>query len=477
MTNYSLLNYINGEWTGEDLKKIEVVNPATGEVIGSVPSAGKEEALVAIKAANDAFRTWSALPAIKRAEYLFKLQEIMLDRQEELAKIMTLENGKPLKEARGEVLYATSFLQWFGEEARRIYGRTIPGKTENHRMSVIKQPVGVVAAITPWNFPAAMITRKMAPALAAGCTFIVKPSELTPLSALKIAECCEEAGIPKGVFNVVCGEPKGIGEAFMTEDVVRKITFTGSTAVGKLLLRQSAEGVKKASMELGGHAPFIVCDDADIDLAVENIVAAKFRNSGQVCVSPNRLYVQSSIYESFISKFAEKAKSLKVGNGLDEDVNVGPLIEKKGYEKVVHQVYDAIEKGATCVLGGKGTAENGAYFYQPTILKDVTSDMEIMNIETFGPVAPIQKFETIDEALRLANDTPFGLAAYFFTTNVSTGTKLSEGLDYGIVGWNDALPSTAEAPFGGIKHSGLGSEGGTEGIEEYLETKYISMKI
>jgi succinate-semialdehyde dehydrogenase/glutarate-semialdehyde dehydrogenase len=343
---------------------------------------------------------------------------------------------------------------------------------------VIKQPVGVVAAITPWNFPAAMITRKMAPALAAGCTFIVRPPRQTPLTALKIAEYCDRAGIPAGVVNVVCGGHGPITDAFMSSPVVRKITFTGSTDVGRYLLKASADQIKKVSMELGGHAPVIVCDDADLDLAVSQSLASKFRNSGQTCVCANRIYVQSAVYDAFVDRFAQAVKeTLKVGNGLDEGVNFGPLIDGKAYEKVDRQVRDAVEKGATLLTGGSGTAEHGAYFYQPTVLKDATEKMDIMHTETFGPVAPIQKFDTIDEAIQLANDTPYGLAAYFFTNDVRRGTKLSEALEYGIVGWNDGLPSTAEAPFGGVKQSGLGREGGSEGIEEYLEHKYISLRL
>ncbi|MFC0611623.1 NAD-dependent succinate-semialdehyde dehydrogenase [Scopulibacillus daqui] len=472
-----MLNYIDGQWTGKELEKIEVTNPATGELVGTVPLAGYKETNQAIEAAHQSLPEWSKKTAAERAGLLMKVRDLMLENEKELAEIMTLENGKPLKESTGEVAYAASFMEWFAEEAKRIYGRTVPGKNESHRIKVLKQPVGVVAAITPWNFPAAMITRKLAPALAAGCTFIVKPPKQTPLTALKLAEYCEQAGIPKGVVNVVCGNSKEITNAFMEDERVRKITFTGSTEVGRLLMEQGAKTVKKMSMELGGHAPVIVCEDADLDKAVSMAVASKYRNSGQTCVCANRLYVHSSVYDEFVDKFAAKVKELKVGNGMEEGVDLGPLIDKSGYEKVEHQVKDAIEKGATCVAGGRGRAENGIYFFEPTVLKDVTPDMEIMHIETFGPVAPIQKFETDEEAIRLANDTPFGLAAYFFTESVSRGTKISEELQYGIVGWNDGLPSTAQAPFGGIKQSGLGSEGGAEGIEEYLETKYVSLMI
>lgn len=473
-----MLNYISGEWTGKGLPKIEVTNPATGEVIGTVPSAGGKETEQAIDAASAAFPGWSHLAAGDRSDLLMKVYDLMIEDKEELARLMTLENGKPLRESRGEAVYAASFLKWFAEEGKRVYGRTVPGVEPNHRIKVIKQPVGVVAAITPWNFPAAMITRKMAPALAAGCTFIVRPPRQTPLTALKIAEYCEQAGIPKGVFNVICGAPGPITDVFMARQEVRKITFTGSTEVGRHLLKASADQIKKVSMELGGHAPLIVCDDADLDVAVVQAVASKFRNSGQTCVCANRIFVQSGIYDAFVEKYVHAVQStLKVGNGLDEDVNFGPLIDGKAYEKVGGQVKDALEKGAGLMTGGTGTAEHGAYFYQPTVLKDATQDMEIMHTETFGPVAPIQKFETVDEAIRLANDTPYGLAAYFFTKDIARGTRLSEELEYGIVGWNDGLPSTAQAPFGGVKQSGLGREGGTEGIEEYLESKYISLRV
>lgn len=472
-----MLNYINGEWTGSELEKMEVMNPATGEVVGTIPKGRKEDAHRAIEAANAALKDWRNKPASERAELLMKLNNRMMEKVDELAELMTRENGKPLKESKGEVAYSASFIQWFAEEGKRVYGRIVPGKSENHRIQVLKQPVGVVAAITPWNFPAAMITRKLAPALAAGCTFIVKPPEQTPLTALKIAEYAEEVGIPKGVINVVNGDAEELSKAFMSHEEVRKITFTGSTEVGRILLKQSADQIKKTSMELGGQAPAIVCNDADIDHAVEQIMASKFRNSGQTCVCVNRIYAQADIYETFVKKLAAEVEKLKVGNGLEEGVDVGPLINKEGYEKVDGQVKDAVEKGAEVVTGGHGKAENNTYFYQPTVLKGANHNMDVMNIETFGPVAPVQKYETDEEAIRLANDTPFGLAAYFFTKDVSRGTRIAESLDYGIVGWNDGMPSAAQAPFGGMKESGLGREGGSEGITEYLETKYISLKI
>ncbi len=473
------LNYINGEWTGENLEKISVKNPATGETIGRVPNGGYKDSKAAIEAAQSAFKDWSSRTAGDRAQLLRRFFDLMLENEEELARLMTEENGKPFKEALGEVRYAASFVEWFAEEAKRIYGRTVPGKSENHRIKVIKQPVGVVGAITPWNFPAAMITRKLAPALAAGCTFIVKPPEQTPLTALRLAELAAQAGIPKGVINVVCGNPEEISQAFMEDERVRKITFTGSTEVGRLLMKNAAEHIKKISLELGGHAPVIVCEDANLDQAVEMAIASKFRNSGQTCVCANRFYVQSGIYDEFVQKFSDKVGQLKMGNGLEDGVEVGPLIDQAGYEKVERQVKEALEKGAGCTVGGKGHAdrEKETYFFEPTVLTDVTPDMEIMTIETFGPIAPIQKYETDEEAIEYANNSPFGLAAYVFTESVSRGTRLTEALDYGIIGWNDGVPSAAQAPFGGMKQSGLGREGGTEGIEEYLEVKYVSLSI
>lgn len=474
-----MLNYIDGKWVGEDLDKINVTNPATGELVGTVPNAGERETKEAIVSAHQAFADWSKRTAENRAALLRRYFNLILENEESLARLMTEENGKPYTESIGEVRYAASFIEWFAEEGKRIYGRTVPGKNESHRIKVIKQPVGVVGAITPWNFPAAMITRKLAPALAAGCTFIVKPPEQTPLTALKLAELAEQAGIPKGVINVVCGNPEEISKAFMEDMRVRKITFTGSTEVGRLLMKMASEQIKKISLELGGHAPVIICDDANVDKAVDMVIKSKFRNSGQTCVCANRLYVQSGIHDTFVEKFSAKVAELKYGNGFEEGVEVGPLIDKSGYEKVAHQVKEALEKGATCTVGGKGIAdyEKDTYFFEPTVLTNVNNDMEIMHIETFGPIAPIQKFETDEEAIAFANDTPFGLAAYVFTENVSRGTRLTEALDYGIVGWNDGVPSAAQAPFGGTKQSGLGREGGTEGLEEYLEVKYISLSI
>ncbi|USK36564.1 NAD-dependent succinate-semialdehyde dehydrogenase (plasmid) [Bacillus sp. F19] len=470
------LNFINGEWTGDHLVTFDVVNPANGEVIAKVPNSGKAETDEAIEAADQAFKSWSKTAAQERSSILRKIAKIMHENKEELANIMTLEMGKPLAESLGEVNYAASFLEWYAEEARRVYGRTVPGKSVHNRIQVIKQPVGVVAAITPWNFPAAMITRKLGPALAAGCTIVIKPAESTPLTAMKLMEYCVEAGVPNGVVNLVTGNPAEIGEAFMTSSKVRKVTFTGSTAVGKLLIRQSADTVKNVSLELGGHAPLIIFDDADIEKAVQGAIASKYRNAGQTCICVNRIYAQSNVYDKFIAAYKEAVSKLKVGNGLEKGIDIGPMINKAGYEKVEKHVQDAINKGAEVVIGGQGEVINeNACFYQPTILKDVTPDMVIMSEETFGPVAPIQKFETEEEVIEFANNTPYGLAAYFYTESVTRGMKIMESLDYGIVGWNDALPSTAQAPFGGMKESGIGREGGIEGIEPYLETKYVSL--
>lgn len=467
--------YINGNWIGDELEPIVVNNPATGERVGTVPNAGRKETRQAIDAAYEAFPEWAKRTAYERADLLEKLYVRMLEATDELAEMMTLEMGKPLQESKGEVQYAASFIKWYAEEAKRLYGRTIPSHIDGKRMLVIKQPVGVVGAITPWNFPAAMITRKLAPALAAGCTFIVKPADESPLSALMIAELCEEVGIPKGVVNVVTGEASPIGEEMLTNPRVHKITFTGSTEVGKFLLKQGADQVKKMSMELGGHAPIIILDDADLDKAVNGALLSKFRNGGQTCICGNRIYVQASIHDAFVEKFTEATAKLKVGNGMEEGIDIGPVINKQGYEKIDRHVQNALNQGATCVLGGSGIVNGEAYFYNPTILTDVKPSMLIMNEETFGPVAPIQKVETIEEAIKYANQTPYGLASYVYTENYAKGIEIAERLQYGIVGWNDGVPSAAQAPFGGMKQSGVGREGGTEGIEAYVETKYIAV--
>lgn len=470
-------HYINGEWTVSGNGTIDVMNPATGEQVGTVPNGGEAEATAAIEAAAAAFPTWSKTTVYERAEILMKWHDLLLEHKEEVGEILTKEMGKPLAEAIGEIEYSASFISWFAEEGKRLYGRTIPASKEGKRIQINKQPVGVVVSITPWNFPAAMMARKMAPALAAGCTFVAKPAKLTPLTAVRIYELAEEAGFPKGVINLVTGSASKIGGVFTSHPDVRKLTFTGSTEIGKELMKQSSETMLNLSLELGGHAPIIVLDDANMELAIEGVMASKFRNAGQTCVCGNRIYVQSTIVEEFSKKLQEATAKLKVGNGLDEGVTIGPLVDKDGYEKVEKHVQDAVSKGAKVLIGGDGKTENDAYFYNPTVLVNASSDMLVMNEETFGPVAPIMSFEKDEEAVKLANDTRFGLAAYFFTDSMSRGTYLAENLDYGIVGWNDGSPSSAQAPFGGMKESGIGREGGQEGLEAFVETKYISIKI
>lgn len=470
-------HYINGEWSTEGDGVIDVRNPATGELFGTVPNGGEAEATKAIEAAEAAFPEWSKTTAYHRAELLMKWHDLLLENKQEVAEILTKEMGKPLAEAIGEIEYSASFISWYAEEGKRVYGRTIPASKDSKRIQIIKQPVGVVVSITPWNFPAAMMARKMAPALAAGCTFVAKPAKLTPLTAVKIYELAEQAGFPKGVINLVTGSAGKIGKVFTSHPAVRKLTFTGSTEIGKELMKQSSETMLNLSLELGGHAPIIVLDDADIDSAVKGVMASKFRNAGQTCVCGNRIYVQESIVDEFSRKLQEAAGKLKVGNGLDEGVEIGPLVDKDGYEKVEKHVQDAVGKGAKVLVGGDGQTANEAYFYNPTILLNANPDMLVMNEETFGPVAPIMSFKTDEEAVKLANDTRFGLAAYFFTESMSRGTYIAENLDYGIVGWNDGLPSAAQAPFGGMKESGIGREGGKEGLEAFLETKYISIQL
>ncbi|WP_176330363.1 NAD-dependent succinate-semialdehyde dehydrogenase [Oceanobacillus rekensis] len=473
MNNY--LMHIHGEWVGEELDTLSVTNPANGGQVGTVPNGGKAEAEKAIAAAHVAFEPWSRLTAYERAEYLKRWHQLLLDNEEELAQLMTLEMGKPIHESRGEVKYAASFIEWFAEEGKRIYGETIPTHVSGKRLQVWKKPVGVVAAITPWNFPAAMLTRKMGPALAAGCTVVVKPSSESPLTAIKLMELCEKAGFPKGVVNLVTGSSTKIAKEIMENEKVRKITFTGSTEVGKILIRQSADQVKRLSLELGGHAPLIVLDDANVDVAVKAVMASKFRNAGQTCICANRIYVQSGVYDQFVKKFANAVEKLKVGNGVDESVDIGPLINKAGLDKVERHVRDAVTKGGTVVTGGKPITNDGGVFFQPTVIKDVDQTMVMMQEETFGPVAPIQKVESEEEAIKLANDTPYGLAAYVFTENVARGTRVIEQLQYGIVGWNDGAPSAAQVPFGGMKQSGIGREGGHEGIDAFVESQYVSI--
>ena len=470
MYHYNMI--INGQEIESDLFTLDVTNPATTEVIATISNGGKKEAKHAVDAAHTAFKEWSQYSAYERSELIRKWFDLINENKEDLAHTMTLEQGKPLKEALGEIQYANGFISWYAEEGKRIYGEQIPATQRNKRLFVHKQPVGVVAVITPWNFPAAMITRKVAPALAAGCTVVIKPAEQTPLTALKMAALAEEVGIPKGVINTVTGDAKSIGEAWLEDDRVRKLTFTGSTEVGKLLMKGSSETVKKVSLELGGHAPVIVMADTDLEKAVDGVISSKFRNAGQTCVCSNRIYVHETIVDSFTEKLLEKVKSLKIGNGLEEGVDIGPLIDENAVEKVQKHVKDAVSKGASIVYGGK---ERGGLFYEPTVISNVNDDMLCMKDETFGPVAPITTFKTEEEAVERANDSIYGLAAYVFTENITKGIRISEQLEYGIVGLNDGLPSTPQAPFGGFKQSGLGREGGHHGIEEYLEVKYISV--
>jgi succinate-semialdehyde dehydrogenase/glutarate-semialdehyde dehydrogenase len=465
--------YIDGAWVdADDGGIIEVTNPATGETLGSVPKLGAAETRRAIEAAEAAWPAWRAKTAKERAVILRKWFDLMMAAQDDLARLMTLEQGKPLAEAKGEIAYGGSFIEWFAEEGKRIYGDTIPAHQGDKRIVVIKQPVGVVAAITPWNFPNAMITRKAGPALAAGCPIVIKPASQTPFSALALAELGERAGIPKGVLNVVTGSAQAIGGEMTSNPIVRKLSFTGSTAVGKVLMEQCAGTVKKVSMELGGNAPFLVFDDADLDAAVEGAMMCKFRNMGQTCVCANRILVQDGVYEAFAEKLAEKIKGLKVGNGLEEGVNQGPLIDKAGLEKAEEHVQDAVSKGASLVVGGK-RHELGGSFYEPTLLTGVNTNMKVTKEETFGPVAPLVRFSSEEEGVAMANDTPFGLAAYFYARDIGRIWRVGEALETGIVGINTGIISTESAPFGGVKESGVGREGSKYGIEDFLEIKYM----
>ncbi|MGZ9899186.1 NADP-dependent succinate-semialdehyde dehydrogenase [Shewanella gaetbuli] len=469
--------YINGQWTSaQSGETVAIYNPATAELVGHVPVMGAQETQHAIDAANKALPQWRALTAKERSGKLRRWFELLLENTDDLAMLMTCEQGKPLAEAKGEVAYAASFIEWFAEEGKRIYGETIPGHQADKRLTVIKQAVGVTAAITPWNFPAAMITRKAAPALAAGCTMIVKPAPQTPFTALALAELAQRAGIPAGVFSVITGDAVAIGNTLCESPIVRKLSFTGSTPIGIKLMAQCAPTLKKMSLELGGNAPFIVFNDADIDAAVEGAMIAKYRNAGQTCVCANRIYVQSGVYEAFTEKFAEAVSRLKVGNGLDEGVTTGPLINSAAVDKVTKHLQDALTKGASVVVGGK-TSELGELFFEPTILRDVNKTMLVAKEETFGPLAPLFKFDDVEDVIQQANDTEFGLAAYFYGRDISLIYQVSEALEYGMVGVNTGLISTEVAPFGGIKSSGLGREGSKFGIEEYLEMKYICMAI
>jgi succinate-semialdehyde dehydrogenase/glutarate-semialdehyde dehydrogenase len=468
--------YIDGEWVGAG-DRFEIRNPATGARIASVARMGGAETTSAIDAASRALPAWRATPAHERARILRRWHDLMLQHKQDLARLMTLEQGKPLAESLAEIDYAASFLDWYGEEGRRVYGEIIPPHQGDKRLLVFKQPVGVSAGITPWNFPSAMITRKAAPALAAGCTIVIKPAEQTPLSALAHGELADRAGVPGGVFNLVTGaaeDAPSIGAAMTGNDEVRKLSFTGSTAVGKLLMKQCAGTVKKVSLELGGNAPFIVFDDADLDAAVQGALIAKFRNAGQVCISPNRMYVQRGVADRFVDKLAQAVAGLRVGDGLEPGVHVGPLIEDAAVEKVRSHVDEALSRGATLLLGGKPHAL-GRTFWQPTVLTGVTREMLMANEETFGPVAGIATFESEAEAIRMANDSRYGLSAYFYSRDLARVFRVSEALESGIVGVNTGLVSTAVAPFGGVKESGIGREGSHHGIDEWLEVKYVCL--
>ena len=464
---------IGADWI-EGASVIEVKNPSTGAVIGTVPNLGAEEARRAVAAAQDALAGWRARTAKERAAILRRWYELMLAHQEPLARIMTAEQGKPLAEARGEVLYGASFVEWFAEEAKRVYGDVIPSPWADRRIVVVKQPVGVVAAITPWNFPIAMITRKIGPALAAGCTAVLKPASATPFSALAIAVLAQRAGVPAGVLNVVTGSARAIGGELTANPAVRKVTFTGSTEIGKVLMRQSADTMKKVSMELGGNAPFIVFDDADVDAAVEGAIASKYRNTGQTCVCTNRILVQRGVHDAFVARLAERVRELVVADGFAEGAQQGPLIDMDAVAKVEEHIADALSKGARVVTGGARHPLGGTFF-QPTVLTGVTPRMAVAREETFGPLAPVFVFDTEAEAVRLANDTEFGLAAYFYSRDIGRIWRVGEALEYGMVGINEGIISTEVAPFGGIKESGVGREGSRYGIEEYLEVKYLCM--
>ena len=467
--------HIDGAWVDADSgQSIPVSNPATGEILGSVPKMGVAETRRAIEAANRALPAWRALTAKERAQKLRRWFELLMENQDDLARLMTLEQGKPLAEAKGEIAYAASFIEWFAEEAKRVYGDTIPGHQADKRLIVIKQPIGVTAAITPWNFPAAMITRKAGPALAAGCTMVVKPASQTPFSALALAALAERAGIPAGVLGVVTGSASEIGDELTGNPIVRKLSFTGSTEVGRQLMAQCAPDIKKLSLELGGNAPFIVFDDADLDKAVEGAMASKYRNAGQTCVCANRIYVQEGVYDAFVEKLKAAVAGLKVGNGLDEDVTTGPLIDDKAVAKVREHIDDAVGQGAEVVLGGQSHALGGSFF-EPTILVNVPRGAKVSREETFGPLAPLFRFKDEEDVIAMANDTEFGLASYFYARDLSRVFRVAEALEYGMVGINTGIISNEVAPFGGVKASGLGREGSKYGIEEYLELKYLCL--
>ncbi|WP_280539765.1 NADP-dependent succinate-semialdehyde dehydrogenase [Chromohalobacter sp. 11-W] len=467
--------YIGGRWAEADNGAvIDVVNPASQERLGRVPSLSREEVRAAVDAANTSQPAWRAKTAKERAVILRRWYELCMEHQDDLATILTLEQGKPLQEARGEIAYGSSFIEWFGEEAKRIYGDVIPAHASDRRIVVTKEPIGVVAAITPWNFPNAMITRKAAAAMAAGCTVVVKPASSTPYSALALAELAARAGVPQGVFNVVTGSARMVGGELTDNPIVRKLSFTGSTEVGKVLLGQCANTVKKVSMELGGNAPFIIFDDADLDQAVAGVMASKFRNAGQTCVCANRIFVHDKVYDAFADKLSQAVNALRLGDGLEPDVTIGPLIDEAAVEKVEQHIEDARARGATVYLGGMRHARGGTFF-MPTILTEVPAESRLMNEETFGPVAPLLRFSDEAEVIRQANDTEFGLACYFYSRDIGRVWRIAEALEYGIVGINEGLISSELAPFGGVKESGIGREGSKYGIEDYIEIKYMCM--
>ncbi|WP_425258106.1 NAD-dependent succinate-semialdehyde dehydrogenase [Rubrivivax sp. RP6-9] len=469
---------VNGEWVAGNGARFAVTDPATGAELARVANLGPVDAAAALSAAQKAWGPWRTKTARERAAILMKWFALLHQHADDLARIMTAEQGKPLAEARGEVVYGASFVEWFAEEAKRVYGETIPTTDNNKRYLVIKQPIGVCAAITPWNFPVAMITRKVAPALAAGCPVVIKPAEQTPLSALAVAELAQRAGMPAGVLNVLCADADNsveIGKVLCSSDVVRHLSFTGSTEVGRILARQCASTVKKLSLELGGNAPFIVFDDADLDSAVEGALASKYRNAGQTCVCANRIYAQAGIHDAFVQKLAARAQAIQVGNGFEAGVTQGPLIDDAALAKVEAHVADAVAKGAQVLTGGQRDAAKGARFFQPTVLAGVTAEMLCAKEETFGPVAPVFRFETEAEAIALANDTEFGLASYFYSRDIGRIFRVGESLEYGMVGVNTGLISTAEVPFGGVKQSGLGREGAHQGMDDYVEIKYLCL--
>lgn len=473
-------NLIGGQWVGAaDANEFDVLDPATDEVIASVPRGGAKETRQAIDAAASSFAAWAGKPGVERYRILRSLADLMLRDQDRLAQIMMLEQGKPLTEARGEVVYAASFIEWAAEEAKRLYGETVPSNFPDKRILVLRQPIGVTACITPWNFPLAMIARKLGPALAAGNSMVVKPAEDTPLSAIALGELAVEAGVPAGVVNIVTGDAKAIGQELLSNPKVRKLSFTGSTEVGKILLKQSAENLTRLSLELGGHAPFIVFDDADLEAAVKGAVASKYRNMGQTCVCANRFYVQDGIYDAFAKKLAEASGQMKIGRGGDDGVQVGPLINDEAVEKVQQHVDDAVARGGKVLTGGRLRRIDGLAnrFYEPTVIDGFTSEMLVNHEETFGPVAPLRRFSSEDEAVSWSNDSIYGLAAYFYTRDASRLMRVAERLEYGIVGANDGAPSTAQAPFGGVKQSGFGREGGKYVMDEYTHMKYISWQL